>query len=209
VHSLKDMPAQLPEELVIGCIPKREDPRDVLVTKKNLPLSQLPAGARIGTSSLRRKIQLQLARPDLVIVPLRGNVDTRLKKVESGEVDAAVLALAGLSRLGLADRASDILSAEVSLPAIGQGALAIEHRVDDARLRVLLAPLVCIETAVAVGAERGVMEGENCRCHRAYAEKDGADLWLYTPPERRDAVRLRAPRRFPEDELKTSGSRAR
>lgn len=210
VHSLKDMPAQLPEELVIGCIPKRADPRDVIVTRNAVPLRELPAGSRVGTSSLRRKLQLQAARPDLVIVPLRGNVDTRLRKVEEKEVDAAVLALAGLVRLGLAERASEILAPEISLPAIGQGALAIEHRVDDARLRVILAPLICLETTIAVGAERGVMEAVQGNCQMpvaAHATKEGSELWLRAFLAEPDGSRpRRAERRvpYPRDEQKSA-----
>lgn len=210
VHSLKDMPAHLPDELVIGCIPQREDPRDVLVTRNAVPLAELPKGSRVGTSSLRRKFQLQVARPDLEIVPLRGNVDTRLKKVESKEVDAAILALAGLVRLGLAERASEILPPETSLPAIGQGALAIEHRVDDARLRVILAPLICLDTTIAVSAERGVMEAVQGNCQMpiaAYATKDGDLLWLRAFLAEPDGSRpRRAERRvpYPKDELKSA-----
>jgi hydroxymethylbilane synthase len=210
VHSLKDMPAHLPDELVLGCIPTRADPRDVIVTRKAIPLAELPAGARVGTSSLRRKFQLQAARPDLQVVPLRGNVDTRLGKVESGEVDAAILALAGLVRLGLEERASEILPPEVSLPAIGQGALAIEHRVDDARLRVILAPLICLDTAIAVGAERGVMEAVEGNCQMpiaAYATKQGDELWLRAFLAEPDGTRPRRGERrvpYPRDELKSA-----
>jgi hydroxymethylbilane synthase len=210
VHSLKDVPAQLPPELILGCVPARADPRDALVSRSGATLSALPAGSRIGTSSLRRKIQLLAARPDLVVVPLRGNVDTRLKKCEGGEVDAVVLALAGLTRLGLAERASEILAPEVCLPAIGQGALAIEHRVDDARMRVILEPLVHVETTVAVAAERGVMEACQGNCQlpiAAYALKDGSELWLRAFLADADGNNLR--RRelrvpFPEDDVKSA-----
>ncbi|MCW5836243.1 MAG: hydroxymethylbilane synthase, partial [Labilithrix sp.] len=141
VHSIKDVPATLPDGLAIACIPLREDPRDVLVAPRHGTLAALPAGARIGTSSLRRAANVLAARPDLVIVPLRGNVDTRLRKVDAGEADGIILARAGLVRLGLGDRATEVLSPEVSLPAVGQGALGIEARVDDAATRALLASL--------------------------------------------------------------------
>jgi hydroxymethylbilane synthase len=210
VHSAKDMPARLPDELVIGCIPAREDPRDVLVTRNSVPLGELPKGARIGTSSLRRKLQLLTKRPDLEVVPLRGNVDTRLRKVADKEIDGAILALAGLKRLGLEARASEILPAELSLPAIGQGALAIEHRVDDARLRVILAPLICLETTIHVCAERGVMEAVQGNCQMpiaAYATKDGEQLWLRAFLAEADGSRpRRAERRvpYPRDEQKSA-----
>ncbi|MBL8610779.1 MAG: hydroxymethylbilane synthase, partial [Myxococcales bacterium] len=126
VHSIKDVPAELPPGLELVCIPRREDPRDVLVAPRHGTLAALPAGARVGTSSLRRAIALSRARPDLVIGPLRGNVDTRLRKVDAGEHDAIVLARAGLVRLGLEARATDVLAPEISLPAVGQGALGIE-----------------------------------------------------------------------------------
>ena len=131
VHSIKDVPASLPDGLAITCIPKREDPRDVLVSPKHGTLAKLPEGATVGTSSLRRAAMLLASRPDLRIVPLRGNVDTRLRKVEEGEADAIVLARAGLVRLGLEDRATEVLSPDVSLPAVGQGALGIESRIAD------------------------------------------------------------------------------
>jgi hydroxymethylbilane synthase len=157
VHSIKDVPGVLPPGLLIACIPSREDPRDVLVSPKYGSLAKLPPAARVGTSSLRRAVSLRAARPDLAIVPLRGNVDTRLRKVDEGECDAIVLARAGLVRLGLAARATETLSPEVSLPAVGQGALGIECREDDATTRALLAVLHDEATSRCVAAERGVM----------------------------------------------------
>jgi hydroxymethylbilane synthase len=174
VHSIKDVPATLPDGLTITCIPAREDPRDVLVAPRNGKLVDLPAGAKVGTSSLRRAACLRIARPDLVIVPLRGNVDTRLRKVDAGECDAIVLARAGLVRLGLADRATDILSPEISLPAVGQGALGIESRADDADTRARLAVLSDEVTSRCVHAERGVLTALGADCKTplgAYAEK--------------------------------------
>ncbi|MBX3214886.1 MAG: hydroxymethylbilane synthase [Labilithrix sp.] len=174
VHSIKDVPAALPDGLAITCIPLREDPRDVLVAPRHGTLAQLPAGARIGTSSLRRAASLLAARPDLVIVPLRGNVDTRLRKVDAGEADGIILARAGLVRLGLGDRATEVLSPELSLPAVGQGALGIESRVDDEATRALLAPLADTTTSRCVHAERGVLAalGADCKTPMgAYAER--------------------------------------
>lgn len=157
VHSIKDVPGLLPPGLLIACIPAREDPRDVLVAPKHGGLDRLPSGAKVGTSSLRRAVSLTAARPDLVIVPMRGNVDTRLRKVDDGECDAIVLARAGLVRLGLEQRATEILEPEISLPAVGQGALGIECREDDGATRTLLAALHDEATSRCVAAERGVM----------------------------------------------------
>jgi hydroxymethylbilane synthase len=180
VHSIKDVPATLPEGLAITCIPAREDPRDVLVAPKFGTLANLPEGATIGTSSLRRAANLRAVRPDLRIIPLRGNVDTRLRKVDAGEADGIILARAGLVRLGLVDRATEILSPEVSLPAVGQGALGIESRVDDEPTRSLLAALADDVTSRCVHAERGVLQALGADCKTplgAYAERlerDGA-----------------------------------
>ena len=180
VHSIKDVPATLPEGLAITCIPQREDPRDVLVAPRYGTLADLPKGAKIGTSSLRRAANLLAVRPDLEIVPLRGNVDTRLRKVDAGEADGIILARAGLVRLGLADRATEVLSPEVSLPAVGQGALGIESRVDDEATVRLLAVLADEVTSRCVHAERGVLAALGADCKTplgAYAERieqDGA-----------------------------------
>jgi hydroxymethylbilane synthase len=158
VHSLKDMPAEIPRGLVLGAVPAREDPRDVLVAANpSLTLDTLPQEASIGTSSLRRMAQLHHFRRDLRVVPLRGNVGTRLQKVAGGAVDAVVLAYAGVMRLGEAHRISQIVDPEICLPAIGQGALGIEVREDDQRTRDLLHPLHDAGTAVAVSAERAFL----------------------------------------------------
>ena len=194
VHSIKDVPAALPAGLTIACIPTREDPRDALVAPHHQTLANLPAGARIGTSSLRRGISLRLARPELLIVPLRGNVDTRLRKVDAGEVDAIVLARAGLVRLGLADRATSVLDAEVSLPAVGQGALGIEARAADDRVLRLLAALHDARAATCVAAERGVLsalEGDCKTPMAAYATAIGDDLELAAFVAEPDGSRLR------------------
>jgi hydroxymethylbilane synthase len=174
VHSIKDVPATLPDGLAITCIPHREDPRDVLVSPKFGTLQALPKGAKIGTSSLRRAACLLEARPDLVIVPLRGNVDTRLRKVDAGEADGIILARAGLVRLGLEARATEVLSPELSLPAVGQGALGIESRLDDDATRALLSQLAHDDTSRSVHAERGVLFALGADCKTplgAFAER--------------------------------------
>ncbi len=181
VHSIKDVPGALPAGLHIACVPRREDPRDVLVAPRHGTLDALPQGARVGTSSLRRSVALKARRPDLDIVPLRGNVDTRLRKVDEGECDAIVLARAGLVRLGLAGRATDVLGPEVSLPAVGQGALGIECRESDPETREVLAHLHHPETATCVAAERGVLValGADCKTPMAaHAVRAGDALLL-------------------------------
>jgi hydroxymethylbilane synthase len=174
VHSIKDVPGVLPDGLFIACIPTREDPRDVLVSPKHGGLAQLPQGASVGTSSLRRAVSLRASRPDLEIVPMRGNVDTRLRKVDEGECDAIVLARAGLVRLGLEHRATEVLEPEISLPAVGQGALGIECRIDDEPTKALLSALHDEATSRCVAAERGVMvalEGDCKTPLGAYGER--------------------------------------
>ena len=194
VHSVKDVPARLPDGLVLACLPRRADPRDVLVSPRHGTLADLPKEARVGTSSLRRIVSLREARPDVAFVPVRGNVDTRLRKVDAGELDAIVLAGAGLCRLGLEARATEWLSTDVSLPAIGQGALGIEVRAADAVAREALAPLHDAETAVAVAAERGVMAALDGNCQTpiaAYGTREGAALLLRVMVANPDGSRLR------------------
>ncbi len=169
VHSLKDMETRLPAGLVIGCAPPRDDPRDALVARGAVRLADLPKGARIGTASLRRRAQLLRHRPDLAVQPIRGNAGTRLKKLADGEFDAIVLALCGLGRLGEAHRASEILPCEVMLPAVGQGALALECRADDDAMRRLLAPLDDPDTAACVGAERAMLAALDGSCRTPIA----------------------------------------
>jgi hydroxymethylbilane synthase len=164
IHSLKDVPPQLLPSLSIDCIPEREDPRDVLVSRSGQPLSALAPGSRVGTGSLRRRVQLLAFRSDLEVVAIRGNVDTRLRKSDTGEVDAVVLARAGLNRLGLGERATENIAPEIMLPAVGQGALGIEQRADDHRVAELLAPLSHSDTKILVTAERGVMLAINGNC---------------------------------------------
>ena len=157
VHSMKDMPSDLPDGLMIGAVPLRENPLDALISKGQKPLEQLPDGARIGTSSLRRSAQLLHVRPDLTIVPLRGNLDTRLNKLQSEDLDAIVLAAAGLKRLGLAHHISVNLAPAILLPAVGQGALCIEQRLDDPAVTLLVAKLNDPASQIAVVAERAFL----------------------------------------------------
>ncbi len=157
VHSLKDLPSELPEGLILASIPEREEPWDALVSRGGESIRGLAPGSRIGTSSLRRIAQIRRYRRDLEIVELRGNVDTRLEKVAAGEVEGAILALAGLKRLGMEERATESLAPELMLPAAGQGALAIETRENDAGTRRLMEGLNHQETKRAVMAERVVM----------------------------------------------------
>ena len=168
VHSLKDMETVLPAGLDIGCVLARDDPRDALVSRGG-GLADLPRGARIGTASLRRRAQLLRYRGDFAIAPMRGNVGTRLDKLAAGEVDALVLALCGLQRLGKAGVASEILAPELMLPAVGQGALAIECRAADDRLRQRLAPLNDPATAASVAAERAMLAALDGSCRTPIA----------------------------------------
>jgi hydroxymethylbilane synthase len=181
IHSLKDVPPLLLPSLSIDCIPEREDPRDVLASRSGLSLGQLPPGSRVGTGSLRRRVQLLAFRDDLEVVPIRGNVDTRLRKSESGEVDAVVLARAGLNRLGMSARATENIAPEVMLPAVAQGALGIEQRADDRAVSELLAPLTHSDTKILVTAERGVMQAINGSCTTpaaAFGIRQGDHMYL-------------------------------
>lgn len=157
VHSLKDLPSTLPPGLVLGAVPEREDPRDVLVSRHGLGLKNLPPGARLGTSSVRRGAFLRAFRPDFVVVPLRGNVDTRLRKALTEDYDGVVLAAAGIGRLGLTDRATEFIPPEVMPPAPGQGALAVEARADAPEILDLLARIDDPEVRAATAAERAFM----------------------------------------------------
>jgi hydroxymethylbilane synthase len=181
VHSMKDLPADLAPGLSIACVPERQDARDAFISPRAPCLADLPLGSRVGTSSLRLGVQLGMTRSDLEIVPLRGNVDTRLRRAEEGHVDAVILACAGLLRLGWADRITERLAPEQCLPAVAQGALAIECRQHDSSVQELLQQLNHPETAVAVAAERGVMRTTGGNCHiplAAYARRDDTGLWL-------------------------------
>jgi len=165
VHSSKDMPTVLPDGLVLSAFLEREDPRDAFISRKAKSVADLPRGATVGTASLRRQAMMKRLRPDLVVVPLRGNVETRLRKLDEGVADATLLALAGLKRLGLADAATAVLDVNEFLPAVGQGAIGIETRANDARTRQMIAVINHVDTAQALAAERAflaVLDG-SCR----------------------------------------------
>jgi hydroxymethylbilane synthase len=169
VHSMKDVPTDLAAGLAIVAVPKRADPRDAIVSRTGAGLDALPSGCRVGTSSLRRVCQLRAARADLEIEILRGNVDTRLRKVSEGVVDAAVLASAGLDRLGFAERIAERLDPARMLPAIGQGALALEARADDARVVSLCRTLADPTAETTVAAERALLAGLGVGCRTPVA----------------------------------------
>jgi hydroxymethylbilane synthase len=181
VHSMKDVPTEDTEGLEFPAVCEREDPRDALVSRRGETLASLPPGARVGTSSLRRQAQLRHARPDLQLLELRGNVDTRLRKLEAGEYDAIVLARAGLDRLGLSERISELLEPDVCLPAVGQGALAIETRREDDELNELVGRLNHGPTRAAVTAERALLAALQGGCQvpvGAWGRMDGEHLKL-------------------------------
>jgi hydroxymethylbilane synthase len=181
VHSLKDVPMDVADGFVLAAITAREDPRDALVSNRYAVLAELPDGAIVGTSSLRREAQLREKFPSLVIEPLRGNVNTRLRKLDEGHYDAIVLAAAGLKRLGLATRIRALLDPDESLPAPGQGALALECRADRSDVIAALAPLGELGTTLAVTAERAFSRALSGSCHTplaAYAEWEEGRLWL-------------------------------
>ncbi len=158
VHSLKDMPAELPEGLKLAAFPEREDSRDAFISVRHSTLEDLPQGARVGTGSLRRSAQLRHLRPDIALVPLRGNVDTRLSRLDAGDFEAIILAAAGLKRLGLVHRITQLIPRTQVLPAIGQGALGLEVRSEDAKTRGLLGFLNHRETELTIRAERAFLE---------------------------------------------------
>ncbi len=158
VHSAKDVPTQLPRGLMLAAYLPREDARDVFLSHKAASIAALACGASVGTSSPRRAAMVKRARPDVTIVPLRGNVETRLRKLEDGVADATILALAGLKRLGLEARATSIMSIDEFLPAAGQGAIAIETREDDAAIRALLAQIDDADTSIALSCERAFLD---------------------------------------------------
>lgn len=181
VHSMKDVPVEFPEGLHLPVICQREDPHDAFVSNHYQSIDELPHGARLGTSSLRRECQVRTHRPDLEVLPLRGNVNTRLRKLDDGEFDAIILAMAGLKRLGFDDRIRSALTPEQSLPAIGQGALGIETRVDDEEMNALIAPLHCDQTAIVLRAERALNKRLSGGCQvpiAGYAMLDEDNVWL-------------------------------
>ena len=164
VHSAKDMPTVLPGGLILAACLEREDPRDVFISRKARSLAELPKGASLGTASLRRQAIAKRARPDLRVMPLRGNVETRLRKLDAGDVDATLLALAGLKRLKLTEHATHVMSADEFLPAVAQGAIGIEAREDNRRVRDVLARLDHADTSMAVACERAFLAALEGSC---------------------------------------------
>ncbi len=181
VHSLKDLPSKLPPDVALGAIPERGDPRDAFVSDTGVGLMSIPTGARLGTGSPRRRAQILSLRPDLEVVGIRGNVDTRLEKLKNIEYDALVLAAAGLIRLGREEAITEILSPELLLPAAGQGALGVELRADDERIRSLVQAINHSVSWAAGTAERAFMARLGAGCHvpsAAFALVDDDQLWL-------------------------------
>ena len=193
VHSMKDLPTDLPKGLGVAAVPKREDPHDALVSKGGLKLQDLPVGARIGTSSLRRQSQLLALRPDLKMVAMRGNVDTRLRKLERGDCEALVLAGAGLKRLGFASHITSWFSESEICPAVGQGALAIEIKMQNTAVGEVVSQLDHPTTHQAVRAERAMLQALGGGCQlpiAAYAERDSGNLDLTGVVADPDGTRL-------------------
>jgi len=181
VHSMKDMPIKFPFALCIASVTKRENPFDALISRNNIKLNDLPKGAKIGTGSLRRASQLLHYRPDLNLIPLRGNVETRIKKLETEGLDAIILATAGLIRLGCGDKISEIISPEILLPAMGQGAVGIETRKHDVDNQILLADMDDENTHLALDAERAVVARLEGGCNvpiGAFATIEGDEMIL-------------------------------
>ncbi len=209
VHSMKDVPMAFPEGLGLYCVCEREDPRDAFVSNTYASLDELPQGSIVGTSSLRRQAQLLAQRPDLQINFLRGNVNTRLAKLDAGEYDAIILAAAGLLRLGFADRIRSSLDVSSSLPAGGQGAVGIECRSDDVAIHALLKPLHHADTAIRVTAERALNKHLNGGCQvpiACYAVLEDDQLWLRGFVGQPDAsVLLRAEQRAHKDNAEALG----
>ncbi|MFV0547969.1 MAG: hydroxymethylbilane synthase [Limnobaculum xujianqingii] len=209
VHSMKDVPVAFPEGLGLVTICEREDPRDAFVSNHFNSLDDLPAGSIVGTSSLRRQCQLRARRPDLVITDLRGNVGTRLSKLDNGQYDAIILAAAGLKRLKLEQRIRNFMTPEESLPAVGQGAVGIECRLNDQTTRELLAPLNDVATETRVIAERAMnarLEG-GCQVPiGSYAELEGDELWLRALVGAPDGSKMiRGERRGPASDAEKMG----
>lgn len=205
VHSLKDLPTELAPEFVIAAVPEREDARDALLSSKYSRIEELPARARIGTSSLRRQAQLHLIRGDIEIIPLRGNVDTRLRKLQSGEFDAIILAAAGVSRLGFTDLVRMRLDPEQMCPAAGQGALAIEARCDDPATITALKLLDHAPTRAAVECERAALNALGGGCQvpiGAYASHENGKLTLQAVVARPDGNEILRERRSGSDPQK-------
>ncbi len=195
VHSMKDLPSALPVGLKIGAVAKRHDPRDALVSKEGIRFDELPKGARIGTGSVRRQAQLLYFRPDLRIIPIRGNVDTRLRKLRNDGFDGVVLALAGLERMGLESEIAEVFSFDVLIPAPGQGAIAVECRGDDEEINQILITINHEESEVATSAERSFLERLGGSCHvpvGCYAEVKEVSikiLGLIASPDGKNLIR--------------------
>lgn len=192
VHSMKDVETWLPDGLVIPCVFARDDPRDAFLSPRAASLADLAAGSRVGTSSLRRGAQILMRRPDLRIVPMRGNANTRMRKLSDGDCDATLLALCGLQRLGMENMAQEVLSADEMLPAVAQGALGVECRAGDTDLIARLAPLACPTTTACIAAERAFLAALDGSCRTpvaALATVDGGTLsmraMLFTPDGKR------------------------
>jgi hydroxymethylbilane synthase len=211
VHSVKDIPTEVPSRLCFPVICRREDTRDCLVAAKNETLSTLRQGARVGTSSFRRQAQIRHARPDLDVRELRGNVDTRLRKVESGEYDAILLAKAGLDRLGWSNRISEVLSPDICMPAVGQGALGVQARLKDQEIADALAPLDDFETRQSIVAERSLLAALEGGCQvplGAWARFERGELAIdavVCSPDGAQYVRQRAT--APPDQARELGAR--
>jgi hydroxymethylbilane synthase len=181
VHSMKDMPTKCPSGTMIGAVPKRADPRDALISRDGMTLDNLPFGSKIGTSSLRRQAQLKRVRPDFIFLPVRGNLSTRMRKLSEGEVDALILAVAGLYRIGWQDRITEYIPFDICLPAIGQGALAIECRENDPVVLNQIAFLNDPETACEIETERALLTRLEGGCQTpiaGFAKKDGGIIQL-------------------------------
>ncbi|KAF0285677.1 hydroxymethylbilane synthase [Spiribacter sp. SSL99] len=210
VHSMKDIPAEVPDEFRVPVILARDDPFDAFVSRHYGALGELPTGGCVGTASLRRECQIRARRPDLTVTSLRGNVQTRLGKLDAGEFDAIVLAASGLRRLGMADQITRAMPAEESLPAVGQGALAIECRADDPEVEALIRDLDDPDSHDRVAAERAVNARLEGSCHvplAAYAVLEADDLWLRALVASRDGRQvLRAEGRAPRHGAEALGN---
>ncbi|HLJ54412.1 MAG TPA: hydroxymethylbilane synthase [Chthonomonadaceae bacterium] len=211
VHSLKDMPSELPAGLELACVPPREDPLDALLARESTPLDRLAQGAVVGTSSTRRAAQLRAYRPDLRIQELRGNLDTRIRKLDDSRYDAILLAAAGLRRLGWAERITELIAPSVCVPAAGQGALALETRTGDATTLALLQPVHDADAADAVAAERAFLRALGGGCSvpaGAYAALHGGDVRLLAMIAAPDGSRVvRAEETGPRSDAAALGAR--
>ena len=208
VHSLKDLPTELDRRLTIGCVPKRADPRDALVGKT---LAELAPGDRVGSGSPRRAVQCRQLKPEVAVEDVRGNVDTRLRKLDEGRYDALLLAASGLRRLGLEARIAEVLAPEAMMPAVGQGALAVEIRSDDARAQAALAPLRHRQTAAAVAAERALLHAAGGGCQvpmGAYGRVSEGRLLLAAAAASADGRMVRVSAEGGVDEARSVGAAA-